>query len=133
MADGSLQLISQTSMMTQNISIKAFFTTIDEIHRFVISTETNFLDFSKQLATLYNQYVESSSEKQDDTFLEEFEKKMSVASSTKEDTVSSNDLILKYQDDEDDWVMLKSEHVRILLFLLIFIRNGKKRSIYNCR
>jgi hypothetical protein len=120
-------------MMTQNISIKAFFTTIDEIHRFVISTETNFLDFSKQLATLYNQYVESSSEKQDDTFLEEFEKKMSVASSTKEDTVSSNDLILKYQDDEDDWVMLKSEHVRILLFLLIFIRNGKKRSIYNCR
>jgi hypothetical protein len=112
--NGTLQLISQTqSTVPLNITVKAFFTTIEEIHRFVIAADTNFTDFNQQLVNLYNSYVESNSTKdEDDNFLEEFEKKMSVKSNSKDEhNINSTDLVLKYQDDEDDWVMLKSEQV----------------------
>jgi hypothetical protein len=114
MEAGTQQLmLANQSQMPTSIAVKAFFTTIDEIHRFNLNMHTSFSDFCKQLAQLFNQYIESNTVKEDENFLEEFEKKMTVGAIEKDcSNVNNNDLVLKYQDDEDDWISLKSEQVR---------------------
>lgn len=123
-----LQIANQ-SQVPIGIAVKAFFTDIDEIHRFNVTEDLTFFDFGKQLSQFYNQYMEGKSHEEKESFLEEFVKKMNVGEKEGGPAINGNDLILKYQDDEGDWIMLKSEQVYRFSFILIIYLLGMERSL----
>ncbi|KAL0486122.1 E3 ubiquitin-protein ligase [Acrasis kona] len=103
-----LQVIPQTQPpISDLLTVKAYFASVDEIHRFNIPPNIDLNKFKQQLAILYNECVDGN-KPEETNLLDIFNKKMSVGE-PKEGHIKPKDLVLQYEDDEQDWISARTE------------------------